>query len=151
MVAGLGRGARRRSAPRQLLTGSRQQASALQEQNDRLIRDRDEADGQPAPTAQHAPVRPGRNGAIISAIFVATTAGQLTVRRLPGRLARVTGCTGLLTGLAVLVGALLFPGLAAFIAASVISALSLKFGQRNVGPSPNDHYVRRQLLVDLGP
>ena len=33
----------------------------------------------------------------------------------------------------MLVGALLFPGLAAFIAASVISALSLKFGQRNVG------------------
>jgi hypothetical protein len=51
----------------------------------------------------------------------------------------------------VLVGALLFPGLAVFIAASVISALSLKFGQRNVRPSPNDHYVRHQLLVDLGP
>ena len=72
-------------------------------------------------------------------------------RRLPGRLARVTGCTGLLTGLAVLVGALLFPGLAAFIAASVISALSLKFGQRNVRPSPNDHYARRRPVGDLDP
>jgi hypothetical protein len=37
MVAGLGRGFRRRPASRQLLTGSRQQTSALQEQNDQLI------------------------------------------------------------------------------------------------------------------
>ena len=37
MVAGLGRGFRRRPASRQLLTGSRQQTSALQEPNDQLI------------------------------------------------------------------------------------------------------------------
>jgi len=37
MVAGLGRGFRGRPASRQLLTGSRQQTSGLQEQNDQLI------------------------------------------------------------------------------------------------------------------
>jgi ABC-type Na+ efflux pump permease subunit len=37
MVAGLGRGFRRRPAARQLLTDSLQQTSALQDQNDQLI------------------------------------------------------------------------------------------------------------------
>jgi hypothetical protein len=55
MVAGLGRGFRRRPVSRQLLTGSRQRTSAQQEQNDHLIRDREVPDGRPAATAQHTP------------------------------------------------------------------------------------------------
>jgi ABC-type Na+ efflux pump permease subunit len=55
MVAGLGRGFRRRPAARQLLTGSRQPTSALQEHNDQVTRDRDVADDWSAATAQHAP------------------------------------------------------------------------------------------------
>jgi hypothetical protein len=55
IVAGLGRGFRLCPASRQLLTGSRQPASVLQEHNDQVIRDRDVPDGWSAATAQHAP------------------------------------------------------------------------------------------------
>lgn len=55
IVAGLGRGFRLRPASRQLLTGSRQPTSALQEHNDQVFRDRDVPDGWSAATAQHAP------------------------------------------------------------------------------------------------
>lgn len=67
--------------------------------------------------------QPAAIGAVVFAVFAASTVGQLALNRLPGSRGLAVGCAGLVAGMAVLAGALAASSLTLLIAGGILSGL----------------------------